>query len=68
MGVSNLALHHVGSHFIVYVVLTADRVVVTAILHERMDVSTRVRELQAHSAQQVGHIRARLLRSQFGKD
>ena len=67
-GSLKLGLHRVGRHYIVYTVLTTNDVAITAVLHERMDVSTRLQELHAHTAQQVGDIRARLLRSQFKPD
>lgn len=61
----NLRLHRTGSHYIAFVVLNSDHVAITSILHERMDVSTRLQELQARTDKQVGDIRAQILRDQF---
>lgn len=67
-GSLKLSLYRVGSHYIAYTVLTESDVAITVVLHERMDVSTRLQDLHAHTAKQVGDIRARLLRSQFKPD
>jgi plasmid stabilization system protein ParE len=62
-GASGLRLHRVGRHYIVFVVLTPDHVAITAVLHDHMDVPARLREVQSLTEQQVGDIRAGLLRS-----
>ncbi len=64
-GASRIQLHRVGSHYVAFVVLTPDFVTITSILHQRMDVSTRLRELQAQTDVEVGDMRASLLRSLF---
>lgn len=60
-----IQLHRVGSHYIAFVVLAPDVVAITSILHQRMDVSTRLRELQALTDEEVGDMRAAFLRSMF---
>ena len=62
---SRIQLHRVGSHYIAFVVLKPDFVAITSILHERMDVSTRLLELQARTDEEVGNILAAYLRSLF---
>ncbi len=60
-----IQMHRVGSHYIAFVVFTPDVVAITSILHQHMDVSTRLRELQALTDKEVGDMRAAFLRSMF---
>ena len=64
-GASKIQLRRVGSHYIACVILAPDLVAITSILHQRMDVSTRLRELQALTDREVGDMRAAFLRSMF---
>ncbi len=64
-GYDRLNLHAVGSHYVVFVVLGPGRVAITSVLHQHMDVPTRLRELQKRTANEIGDLRAGLLRDQF---
>lgn len=64
-GYDRLNLHVVGSHYVVFMVLAPGQVAITSVLHQHMDVSTRLRELQGRTADEIGNIRAGLLRDQF---
>lgn len=45
-GVGDLRLHRVNRHYVVFLPLTEEVVAIVAILHERMDVPARLREMQ----------------------
>jgi len=64
-GASKIQLHRVGRHYIAFVIVAPDLVAITPILHQHMDVSTRLRELQALTDKEVGDMRAAFLRSMF---
>ena len=61
-GVSSTRLHRVNHHYIAFRILAAGTVFITAVLHERMDVSTRLRDLQETTDKEVGDMRAQLLK------
>lgn len=67
-GYARLNLHAVGSHYIVFIVLAPGKVAVTSVLHQHMDVPTRLRELQGRTDNEIGDLRAGLLREQFRDD
>ncbi len=67
-GLARLNLYAVGSHYVVFVVLTEGEVAITTVLHQHMDVSTRLRELQGRTANEIGDLRAGLLREQLKRD
>ena len=64
-GASKIQLHRVGSHYVAFVILMPYHIAVTSILHQHMDVPARLRELQARTDDEVGDIRAAILRDLF---
>ena len=61
-GSHRLNVHGVNSHYVVFVVLAPDEIAITSVLHQRMDVAARLAELQARTDNEVGDLRAALLR------
>lgn len=67
-GVASTRLHRVNRHYIAFRVLTGEHVVILAVLHERMDVDARLREMQTRNDDDIGDLRAKLLRDMLRGD
>lgn len=64
-GTSGLRLHRVRNRYIAFKPVTADRIAITSILHERMDVTTHLNALQSRTESDLGTLRAMLLRDLY---
>lgn len=67
-GASKLRLHRIASHYICYLIMTPDLIIITGMLHERMDIPARLRELQTLTENDIGDLRAKLLRDMLRGD
>lgn len=59
---TNLHLHHVNKHYVVFKLIDKENVAIIAVLHERMDIPVRLKELIGKSREELAVIRARLHR------
>lgn len=48
--------------------MTPDLIIITGMLHERMDIPARLRELQTLTENDIGDLRAKLLRDMLRGD
>jgi plasmid stabilization system protein ParE len=69
VGVGEFRLHRIHHHYAVFLVLAADRVVIVSVLHERMDVSTRLHAVRAQLDRDVAEVRRTILKDNLsGED
>lgn len=61
-GVGDLRLHRIHRHYAVFLVLAENRIMIVAVLHERMDVSARLRAMQGKLGRDIGDIRRKVLK------
>ncbi|HVZ29325.1 MAG TPA: type II toxin-antitoxin system RelE/ParE family toxin [Asticcacaulis sp.] len=66
-GIGALRLHRIKHHYAVFWVLADDCVVITNVMHERMDVSTRLRVLQTKLESDVGEVRRTILKDNLSR-
>lgn len=68
-GVGEQRMYRVNHHYIVFWVMTPDIVAITTILHERMDVPTRLRNAQIRTSHEVADVRHAILKDNLsGED
>ncbi len=61
-GVDDQRLHRVNHHYVVFLVLTPDVIVITTILHEHMDVPTRLHNAQVRMNLELADVRRSVLK------
>lgn len=67
-GVGGLRLHRINRHYAVFLVLTENSIIIVAILHERMDVSARLRAMQGKLGRDIADIRRKVLKDNLSGD